>query len=259
MTEAESYGFVYIWYDSKKKRYYVGSHWGTIDDGYICSSKWMKRSYKNRPKDFKRRIIKKIETSRKDMLTEEQRYLSMIKDNELRYRYYNLIKNADHHWHGDTQKLKTVGAKVSAAKKGKSNGPCSPERALKISEGKKAAFAKKREELGYAMSPDTIQKMSNNRIGRTHTEEMKQAASERLKEEWATGVRKARPAKPKPPPKAKGERLKELWTDPVWAENQRKRLSEGSAKRPPRSEESKIKSSITQKGIPKPRKTAISK
>ena len=39
----EKYGFVYIWYDRKHKRYYIGCRWGTENDGYICSSSWMKK------------------------------------------------------------------------------------------------------------------------------------------------------------------------------------------------------------------------
>ena len=56
---AEKYGFVYLQFDRKHKRYYVGCHWGTVDDGYICSSNWMRDTYNRRPQDFKRRILKK--------------------------------------------------------------------------------------------------------------------------------------------------------------------------------------------------------
>lgn len=54
-------GFVYIWRDRKHKRYYIGSHWGTPDDGYICSSPWMRQAYKHRPLDFKRRVLNIVE------------------------------------------------------------------------------------------------------------------------------------------------------------------------------------------------------
>lgn len=87
------YGFVYIWYDRKYKRYYIGSHKGNIDDGYICSSSWMKRAYKRRSYDFKRKILKIVE-SKSDLLEEEQKYLDLIKDEELGKKYYNLKKKA---------------------------------------------------------------------------------------------------------------------------------------------------------------------
>ena len=54
----EKYGFVYIWFDKKHRRYYVGCHWGNEYDGYVCSSSWMNQAYRIRPQDFKRRIIK---------------------------------------------------------------------------------------------------------------------------------------------------------------------------------------------------------
>jgi len=92
------YGFVYIWFDRKHKRYYIGSHWGTEDDGYICSSTWMRNSYNRRYEDFKRRIISRIYTNRQDLLDEEYRWLSMIKKEELKTRYYNFSNHRQGHW-----------------------------------------------------------------------------------------------------------------------------------------------------------------
>lgn len=83
-------GFVYIWLDKKKHRFYIGSHWGAEDDGYICSSTWMKRAYKRRPFDFKRRILSRISSSRELLLKEEQKWLDLIKSEEVGKRYYNL-------------------------------------------------------------------------------------------------------------------------------------------------------------------------
>ncbi len=49
MTEA----FVYLWYDAGWKRtggprYYIGKHKGTLDSGYVCSSKYMKPEWGKR-------------------------------------------------------------------------------------------------------------------------------------------------------------------------------------------------------------------
>jgi hypothetical protein len=94
----ERYGFVYIWFDRKHKRYYIGSHWGTEDDGYICSSRWMRKAYKRRPEDFKRRIISKVFTDRKELLNKEFEWLSLIEDAQLKYKYYNATKHKNGHW-----------------------------------------------------------------------------------------------------------------------------------------------------------------
>lgn len=76
-------GFVYVWLDRKHGRYYVGSHWGTEDDGYVCSSKWMKQAYSRRPSDFRRRVVSRIDTTKRDLREEELRWLRMIRPDEL--------------------------------------------------------------------------------------------------------------------------------------------------------------------------------
>lgn len=94
----EKYGFVYIWYDRKRKMYYIGCHWGTEDDGYICSSNRMRDAYRRRPHDFKRRIIQIIRSNRMELLSEEYKWLSLIDDKELGKRYYNHSKMHFGHW-----------------------------------------------------------------------------------------------------------------------------------------------------------------
>ena len=175
----EKHGFVYIWFDRKYKRYYVGCRWGRENDGYVCSSRWMKQSYGHRPQDFKRKILKTGIQSRKELYEEEQRYLNMIKPEEVKVRYYNLNITNNEVWHKYDEHVKTVGQKVSAAKKGKSTGPCSPETAKKISEAKKKKFAERggmTEEHKAALRG--IKK-------KPHTEEWKTANSERMKEQWS--------------------------------------------------------------------------
>lgn len=94
----EKYGFVYVWYNRWKKKFYVGCHWGREDDGYVCSSKLMREAYKRNPEYFKRRIVVRITTSRRDMMQEEFRWLSMIDTDELGKKYYNLNKHHFGHW-----------------------------------------------------------------------------------------------------------------------------------------------------------------
>lgn len=52
-----SEGFVYCWTDHKNNKLYVGVHKGTVDDGYICSSKDMLIEHQLRQADFTRQII----------------------------------------------------------------------------------------------------------------------------------------------------------------------------------------------------------
>ena len=53
MTEA----FVYYWKDTLTDMFYIGSHKGDIEDGYICSSEPMLEEYKERSEDFDRKIL----------------------------------------------------------------------------------------------------------------------------------------------------------------------------------------------------------
>jgi hypothetical protein len=173
-NKMQKYGFVYIWFDKKRKMYYIGSHWGTEDDGYICSSNWMRNSYNRNPQNFKRRIVKRIFTNRIDLLKEEEKWLFLIKTDKMvnsnkslesrkNVRYYNITKTIKNPWHMTEEGIKTVGEKISAAKKGKSTGPCSPEKAAKISEAKKSKNRKFTDEhkaklraakLGKKLSPE---------------------------------------------------------------------------------------------------------
>lgn len=112
------YGFVYIWFDRKHKRYYVGCHWGNIDDGYICSSAWLRRSFRRRPDDFRRRVISLVYTTRQDLLEEEYRWLQMMKPEELAGpRYYNISNKLFNHWTTDDTKRQTTRQKLSKASK----------------------------------------------------------------------------------------------------------------------------------------------
>lgn len=157
----EKYGFVYIWYDKKHKRYYVGCHWGTVDDGYICSSNWMRDAYKRRPEDFKRKILK-TNLDRNRMYIEEQRYFDMIKPEEIKTRYYNLHLSSKKPWHQYPEHVKTIGQKISHSKKGKNIGRACPEhvRAATSKANKGRVFTEEHREklrqakLGRKLSPE---------------------------------------------------------------------------------------------------------
>lgn len=116
----EKYGFVYIWRDRKHNRFYVGCRFGNIEDGYICSSRWMLASYKRRPHDFTRRILKSNIPDRKSLIIEEQRWLQMMKSSELGARYYNLRNNLGH-WMVNEEKQSTVREKLRQSKLGDKN------------------------------------------------------------------------------------------------------------------------------------------
>jgi hypothetical protein len=88
--------FVYIWHDTKRNKFYIGSHRGTLVDGYVGSNKRLISKYKSRPFTFKRRILEIHENiTQKELLEREQSWLNLIKDSELHgEKYYNEKKVA---------------------------------------------------------------------------------------------------------------------------------------------------------------------
>ena len=108
----QKYGFIYIWFDRKRKMFYIGSHWGMEDDGYICSSNRMRDAYRRRPKDFKRRIIQR-NIMRNALLDEEHKWIQLIQDTELGKKYYNLRKHKWGHWSTDKETRQKVREKLS--------------------------------------------------------------------------------------------------------------------------------------------------
>jgi hypothetical protein len=224
-------GFIYLWFDRKHKRYYIGSHWGAENDGYVCSCPWLMQAYRIRSQDFKRRILSRIDTNRKDLFNEEHKWLSLIKPEELKIRYYNTYNKAYDHWSADEQKSKSIGQKITNANIGRKQTFKDPvERGRKISDGKKLAFDKCREETGSAFTPEHLIKIGQAHLGKKHTEEWKQQNSKKLKEQWASGQRVGKSRTNKPLTKIKIS-LKDRWADPVWRETQINKLKEGSKRR----------------------------
>jgi len=185
----EKSGFIYLWYDNKNKMFYLGCHWGTEDDGYICSSNRMRDAYRRRPQDFKRKIIQK-NILKESLLSIEHKWLSLIKDHELGTKYYNRyttntalrlawaankgrkqsIEEIQKRAKSNTGKKRTeeTKRKISESNTGKIMGPLSAETKQKLSESlrgeKNPFFGKKHDpELKKRMSEKTSQTMKGRR------------------------------------------------------------------------------------------------
>ena len=109
--------FTYCWTDIKINKLYVGWHKGSIDDGYICSSKLMLEEYNKRPDDFKREII--ATGSSLDMVALESAILraEKVSTNE---QYYNRHENNGKFIltkHSETSKQKMRKPKSAIAKR----------------------------------------------------------------------------------------------------------------------------------------------
>lgn len=148
-------GYIYIWYDTKSKFFYIGGHKGKVEDSYICSNKMMLRAYKKRPDTFKMKILQYINGDNKLLREAEQYWLNMIKDEEL-YWTPN-IKNGTVKYYN--QKKISAGGNGNA-NKGNSNiggwnrglkgvqDYSNPEHRKKRSESAKKRWAKLKEPVG---------------------------------------------------------------------------------------------------------------
>lgn len=203
----EKYGFVYIWYDRKHKRYYIGCRWGNENHSYICSSPWMKRAYKRRPQDFKRKILARIYTNKKDLLQEEYKWLSLIKPDELGKRYYNLHNYHFNHWSSDSEKLIAIGEKISLSHKSNPNwGSWSKGKTLteetkqKLREANKKQFEneeqremRRKKSLELWNNPDYRKTNTENKKGKKQTPEQIQKRIISLKKRWKETPKKSVP------------------------------------------------------------------
>lgn len=56
-NDTSALGFVYKWMDSSNDMYYIGSHCGSVEDGYVGSGRHFKNAYKKRTEVFEREIL----------------------------------------------------------------------------------------------------------------------------------------------------------------------------------------------------------
>jgi hypothetical protein len=193
----EKYGFIYLWFDKKHRKFYIGRHWGTIDDGYICSSNNMRMNYKHRPNDFKRRIVKIVTTCQEDLVTEEQRWLDMIKKEELGKRYYNVTtKSTVPSMHGRKHSAETR-EKMSQSALGRPKSESHKEKIRQTNLGKKQSeeTKKKRAESlkGHDRYKDPVFRAKMSHAAKNRSLETRKKISEnskRLHKEGRIGRKK---------------------------------------------------------------------
>lgn len=234
----ERFGFVYLWRDRKYNRFYLGCHWGTEDDGYICSSTWMRNSYRRRPQDFKRRILSKI-YDRKELLKEEYNWLQMIKEEELGQKYYNINKHHYGHWSTQKSLCKSTVEKMRESLLEKNAAMTSEERKEKFGKhnlGRKFSeetIAKKRKQIPWnkgktnIYSEETLKKMSESSKGQiAWNKDKTNIYSEETKEKMAWNKGKNLGPRSENVKKKIGEKnkinTKRCWQDPKHREKMSK-------------------------------------
>jgi hypothetical protein len=79
-------GFIYKWTNKNNNMFYIGSHKGNINDGYVGSGTLFKEEYKLNKIDFERKILEYV-NNEENILVREQFYLDLydVKNNKLSY------------------------------------------------------------------------------------------------------------------------------------------------------------------------------
>lgn len=149
--------FVYCWKDNLNNKIYIGSHKGTLDDGYICSSKIMLKEYKERPNDFERHIV--AQGDAKGIRKLESKILQAANAATQDYFYNQSNQDGKFVCFGHSEETKQ---KMSISHTGKKRSPEAVEKTRQA-------------HLGRKRSEETKQKMRDNHthslIGRKHSEE----------------------------------------------------------------------------------------
>lgn len=111
------YGFVYKWTNKENGKFYIGSHYGKVDDGYIGSGVWFRRSYDLDPTKFERQILLSVIINcRQTILELEELILNETEGVGDKTKAYNISKTTGGGWqlYGKSKKeIKEVYSKIS--------------------------------------------------------------------------------------------------------------------------------------------------
>ena len=106
-------GFVYRWYDTSNSKFYIGSHKGNPNDGYLGGGVLFRRAYAKRPESFIREIMYTGVNYR-----EYEQIILDYEDAANNEECYNLVNQA---WGGSPKGIKkkpSTRLKMSEASKG---------------------------------------------------------------------------------------------------------------------------------------------
>lgn len=173
------FGFVYIWRDKLTGRFYIGSHKGAPDDGYICSSPKMLKEYRSRSQDFKRRLLHICYTNRFDLLDAEQRWLDLIPKEEFGLKYYNRSASAKGMLLVSDEGRRQANQKTAEKNRGRKFPPRSEQWKKNISLGK---IGKK---PSVPFSDERREKLRVANLGKIHSEETKEKIAQAVRNRFS--------------------------------------------------------------------------
>lgn len=166
--------FVYCWTDFATNKLYIGVHKGAPDDGYICSSKLMNEQYRIRRKDFSRQII--ANGTWDDCYSLETAILKSTKADK-DPGFYNQHVNNGKFTNAGVPHTQEWCQKHSRKMKTLYN---TPERRKQLSFARKG----KKFKLGVRESVITREKKRLMRLGKTHSNEVKEKIRAGVSKKW---------------------------------------------------------------------------
>ena len=171
-------GIVYQWTNIDNQKWYIGSHYGRLDDGYIGSGKVFKKAFAKNPNKMTRQILH----IGKDFRQAEEYYLLSL-DAARDRQSYNMKNTAIG---GDVSHCFTAEArqKMSIASKGRIV-IITQETRKKISE---SLTGKKHTEETLKKFSEIRKGANNHFFGKTHTDETKQKISAANKGKCYSGI-----------------------------------------------------------------------
>lgn len=93
------FGYVYEWLNITNNMKYIGSHYGSVNDSYLGSSKWFLSSYNKNRNFFIMKVLEYINLDNpKQVLLCEQKWLDKIDDIKSNSKFYNLKNEAEGGW-----------------------------------------------------------------------------------------------------------------------------------------------------------------
>ena len=149
----EHFGFIYIWRDRDRNMYYIGSHDGSPNDGYISSSRWFNGEYRYRPQAFRRKVLKILPLSQ--LRLAEASLLKLIQEKEFGQRYYNIKTGRSkgcQTWNAGKKLSEEYKAAISKGRKGQPAWNKDLPNPHAADNGKKSAGKLKAKAIGRRMS-----------------------------------------------------------------------------------------------------------
>jgi hypothetical protein len=176
--------FVYLWYHGPTKRYYLGKHKGTIDDGYSHSSSVMESwDANNPPEGWRRRIL--AYGSWIEISSLEQKFLMTRKEAGYlgnRYLNLNIGNGAAHVW---TEKSR---AKMSKSIKTRLQNPLAhrlhKEAAQRCARTPEGRAQRSKQVRDYIQSPHGAEEFSKRLENTIHKPETREKVRITLANKW---------------------------------------------------------------------------